>query len=419
MRHQELSYQFFTNNKKKIQSRLDPENLAIVFSNPVAIRNGDQQYIYRQSSDFFYLTGITQPESVLVMYHSEGSWYEILFITRPDPKTAIWDGYQLNSDDASAISGVTDIRFTDSMKSTLENLAQKCSKIAPTYPAHHQVAVQWVDHLMKENDQLQQTNLQAIIAQVRTIKSPEEIALIKKAVEITEKAFHNLVKKVRPGIKEYEIEAEIIRTFIANGSDGHAFDPIVASGPNACTLHYINNNRTMLANELLLLDFGAEFNGYAADMSRTLPIGGYFSERQKEVYNAVLQIQKAAIQLIKPGISIKEINQQVQKLMEKELLALGLFSKSDLNNQNPEEPLVRNYFMHGTSHFMGIDVHDVGDPKQPLEPGMVLTCEPGIYIKEEAIGVRIENDILVTQEGNEDLMGHIPREIREIEALLS
>ncbi|HKK59619.1 MAG TPA: aminopeptidase P N-terminal domain-containing protein [Salinivirga sp.] len=418
MRHQELPYQFFTRNRKNLQKELDPNTLVIVFSNPVSIRNGDQQYVYRQASDMFYFTGITQPETVLVMYTTGGNWHEILFINRPDSKTAIWDGYQLNTSDAADNSGITDVRYTDTMKQTLEKLAKKNKKIASTYPAHHQVAVKWTEYLMERNKKINQTSLQPIISKLRVIKSPEEIALIKKAIDITRKAFENLVPKIQSGAMEYEIEAEMIRTFIANGSDGHAFDPIVASGPSACILHYINNNRKMKNKELLLLDFGAEFNGYAADMSRTLPIGGQFTTRQKEVYQTVLDAQKEAIKLIRPGISIKDINEQVRQYLEKKMVELNLFTEQDIEQQNPKKPLSRKYFMHGTSHFMGIDVHDVGDTKEKLQPGMVLTCEPGLYIKEEALGVRIENDILVTENGNEDLMAHIPRETEDIEKML-
>lgn len=417
MRHQELPYSFFSRNRKNLQNKIEPDTLLLVFSNPIAMRNGDQQYVYRQSSDLFYLTGITQPETVLLMYVTENDWHEILFINRPDPKTELWDGYQLNTSDAADISGITDVRFTDSMKSTLEKLTQKSQKIAYSYPNYHKVAEQWVDYLMEKNKTLEQTNLQNTIAQLRVIKSPEEIALIKKAIDITYKAFKNFIPIVHAGAMEYEIEAEMIRTFIANGADGHAFDPIVASGPNACTLHYISNNRKIEDKELLLLDFGAEYNGYAADMSRTLPVGGKFDPRQKDIYETVLQAQKFAIKLIRPGISIKEINKQVREYLEKEMIKLGLFTEQEIKQQNPEEPISRKYFMHGTSHFMGIDVHDVGDPKEVLQPGMVLTCEPGIYIKEEGLGVRIENDILVTNDGNEDLMRHIPREVKDIEAL--
>ena len=419
MRHQELPYHFFTRNRKNLQKELDPNTLVIVFSNPVSIRNGDQQYVYRQASDMFYFTGITQPETVFVMYTTGGNWHEILFINRPDPKTAIWDGYQLNTSDAANVSGITDVRYTDTMKQTLEKLAKKNKTIASSYPAHHRVAVQWTDDLMKHKKKISQASLQPIISKLRVIKSPEEIALIKKAIHITQKAFENLVPKIQSGVMEYEIEAKMIRTLIANGSDGHAFDLIVASGPNACILHYINNNRKMKNKELLLLDFGAEFNGYAADMSRTLPIGGQFTTRQKEVYQAVLDAQKEAIKLIAPGISIKDINEQVRQYLEKKMVELNLFTEQDIEQQNPEEPLSRKYFMHGTSHFMGIDVHDVGNPKEKLQPGMVLTCEPGLYIKEEALGVRIENDILVTENGNEDLMAHIPRETEDIERMLS
>ncbi|PLX23869.1 MAG: X-Pro aminopeptidase [Salinivirgaceae bacterium] len=419
MRTQNLQSDFFSRNRKNLTRQLEKGTMALAFSNPIAMRNGDQQYVYRQDSDMFYLTGITQMESVLLLYCEKNSWNEILFITKPDPKTAIWDGEQLSKSRASEISGINEVRYTESLKVTLLELAPKTNALAVSRPLHHIIAGKWVDSVLEINDQINLTDLKPKIARLRVIKSSEEIKCIKESVRITHEAFNNLIKIIKPGKKEYEIEAEMIRTFLSNGADGHAFDPIVASGINSCTLHYIDNTKKMEDGDILLLDFGAEKNGYAADMSRTLPVNGKFSARQAEVYNAVLRTQKKTVKIIKPGISIKEINKQVRIWMEKEMIQLGLITQKDIDNQDPDEPISKKYFMHGTCHFMGLDVHDVGDPIKPLEPGMVITCEPGIYIKEEKIGVRIENDILITENGNEDLMNGIPREIEEIELLMN
>jgi Xaa-Pro aminopeptidase len=419
MRTQNLKAEFFAKNRHKLTKELEEGTMAIAFSNPIAMRNGDQQYVYRQDSDMFYLTGINQKESILLLYYHKESWNEILFISKPDPKTQIWDGPQLSKAEASSISGINEIRYNESLKFTLSELAPHIQTLCVSKAMHHVIAGKWVDSILEINENLTLTDLKAKIAKIRVIKSEEEIQCIKESIRITSEAFRNFISAVKPGKIEYEIEAEMTRNFIANGADGHAFDPIVASGINSCTLHYIDNTRQMQDGDILLLDFGAEKNGYAADMSRTLPVNGKFTPRQAKIYNAVLRCQKKAAEIIKPGISIKEINTQVRKWMELEMIALGLLTQKEIDNQDPEEPLSKKYFMHGTCHFMGLDVHDVGDPLQVLEPGMVITCEPGIYIKEEEIGIRIENDILVTETGNEDLMNGIPREIEELEKLMN
>ncbi len=418
MRHQELTRQFFIKTRKKLVEKLEEGAMVLFFSNPKAMRNSDQQYIYRQSSNMLYFTGIAQAETVLLLYVTSDGVYEVLFIERPDPKTAIWEGHQYSLAEASEQSGITDVRYNDTMNSTLEKIAQKSTSLYVSHPEHHHTANQWVEHLLKESGNLEQKDINPQINALRAIKQPEEITLIKKAVDITGQAFYQLLKRVKPGVWEYQVEAEIMHAFIGNGADAHAFDPIVASGKNNCVLHYIQNNRKMQNGELLLLDFGPEYNGYAADMSRTIPVNGLYSQRQRDVYNAVLDAQKKAIELIRPGISIKEINKKVRSLMEEKMVELGLFSQTDIDKQDPDNPISRQYFMHGTSHFMGLDVHDVGDVEAPLEPGMVLTCEPGLYIRQETLGVRIENDILVTDTGNIDLMQHIPRKANEIEDLM-
>jgi Xaa-Pro aminopeptidase len=260
--------------------------------------------------------------------------------------------------------------------------------------------------------------LNPMITEFRMCKEPEEIKMMQQACDITEKAFRRLLKSTRPGMMEYEVEAEITHEFISNGAGGHAYYPIVASGVNACVLHYVKNDQRLKNGDLILLDFGAEYGNYAADLTRTIPINGKFNKRQKDCYNAVLRVMKKATQLIVPGATIEKINKDVTKLMEAEMIGLGLFTAKDVKNQNADSPMYFKYYMHGNSHFLGLDVHDVGTRQMVLKPGMVLTCEPGLYIKEEEIGIRIENDILVNEKGPIDLMKNIPREVEEIEALM-
>ena len=416
MKKQNLKSDFFKRNRQRFSTLIGSDALAVVFSNPAALRTADQYYIYRQNSDLLYLTGINQSETILVYDSLHG--HEVLFITKPDPKRELWDGKLLRIDEAQDISGIDDVRYSDDFQTFIDNAVVHVEHLRSSGSPVDDFAKGVVNYLLKTKPSLQYANLNTEMAQLRVVKSPEELQLIKQSVAITSKAFLALLKLVKPGNFEYQVEAEIIRTFIAHGADGHAFDPIVASGENACTLHYIRNNCQMKPGQLLLLDFGCECNGYAADMSRTLPVAGKFSVRQRAVYQAVLDAQKLAIEHIKPGITIKDINKLTGSFLEQRMIDLGLFTSDNITEQDADNPLYKKYFPHGTSHFMGIDVHDVGMTDKPLEPGMVITCEPGIYIPQEQIGVRIENDILITDQGCEDLMQHVPREIIEIERLM-
>lgn len=416
MKKQNLESDFFKRNRERFSTLISSNALTLIFSNPPALRTADQYYIYRQNSDLFYLTGINQPETIFVYDSLNGR--EVLFITKPDAKRELWEGKLLRIDEARDISGIDDVRYSDDFQTFIDNAVMHVEHLRSSGSPVDDFARGVVNYLLKVKPTLQHDNLNVEMAQLRVVKSPEEVQLIKQSVAITSEAFLALLKSVKPGNFEYQVEAEIIRTFIAHGADGHAFDPIVASGENACTLHYIRNNCQMQRGQLLLLDFGCECNGYAADMSRTLPIDGKFSERQREVYQAVLDAQKTAIGHIKPGITIKDINKLTGIFLEQRMVELGLFTSGEIAGQDSDNPLYKKYFPHGVSHFMGIDVHDVGMTDKPLESGMVITCEPGIYIPQEQIGVRIENDILVTDQGCEDLMQHVPREIIEIERLM-
>jgi Xaa-Pro aminopeptidase len=273
---------------------------------------------------------------------------------------------------------------------------------------------------MREKFPLHQFSRSApILQRLRSIKSEEEIAIMKDAIHCSEQMFRRVLNFVKPGVMEYEIEAEVIHQFVKNGANGHSFQPIVASGPNSCILHYVDNGRRCEDGDLVLIDTGADYGNYASDMTRTLPVNGRFTPRQKAVYNAVLKVQREAMKLLKPGIMLMEYQEQVARIMEKELVDLKLLTMDDIRNENKAWPAYKKYFMHGTSHFLGIDVHDVGMRYEPMQPGMTFSCEPGIYIREESIGIRLENEVLITADGCTDLMQHIPVEADEIEGLMN
>ena len=417
MRYQKINNQLFVKNRNKLSKLMKNNSISVVFSAQEMYRNGDQDFKYRQNSDFFYLTGIEQEKSVLLIDKTTIKTKEILFILKPDKKTEIWEGKKLRKQEASDISGIKKIVWLDKFDSSITNIIENTNNIyyqkdfkddriksLKKLASKHKKIIKYLD-IVKE------------ITPLRLVKEPEEIELIKKAIEITRKAYIQVLKTTKPNKKEYEVEAEITYNFIKNGAGDHAYEPIVATGKNACSLHYIKNDDTIKTGDLVLMDFGAEYANYAADLSRTIPANGRFTKRQKQLYNAVLEVQKQAINLYVPGNTINLINEKVVALMEEKMIELGLFTKKDVENQNPEKPLFFKYFMHGTSHFMGLDVHDVGTKDTPFKENMVLTCEPGIYIEEEGIGIRIENDIIVAKKPI-DLMADFPREIEEIEELM-
>ena len=416
MRYTKIPNKLFVKNRKKLTDMLENGSIAIINSNYQMPRNGDQFFPYRQHSDLFYLTGINQEKTILLIEKSEaGDIKESLFIIKPSKELEIWEGHKYTPEEASDISGIQDIQWKNNFKSVLhekimknqiiylnltENPKFKPEVKAKDFSVYAQLVKDYPLHNYKR--------LAPIFQQIRMLKEPEELELIKKACSITKEAFLFILKFVKPGIKEYEIEAEISRIFLKNGAMGHAYDPIVATGINACILHYTQNNSICESGDLILMDFGAEYANYAADLSRTIPVNGSFSKRQLELYESLLRIFKYARDLMKPGATINKLHDEVCKYSEEEHLKLGLYSKKDIQEQNPKQPLWKQYYMHGTSHFLGLNVHDVGTKDTILKPGMILTCEPGIYIEQESTGIRLENDILITENGNEDLMNDIP-----------
>jgi Xaa-Pro aminopeptidase len=427
MKYDPIDPKLFIENRSRFVKQLKKNSLAIFNSNDEMPRNGDQDFPFRQSSDFFYLTGIDQAKSILFIFPDcpLEKYREALFLEETNDHIAVWYGKKYSKDEAVKVSGIKNVFWLDTFDTALKEVMALCEYVylnANENPRYSNSVpykdVRFNHDLHKKFPQHKYERSAPIVSKLRTVKSTIEIDLIKKAIDITAKGFDRLLKFVKPGVMEYEVEAEITHEFICNKANGHAYYPIVASGAGACVLHYIENNKVCKNGDLLLLDFGAEYANYAGDLSRTIPVNGKFNKRQKEVYTACLNVMKAAKKLMIADTTIDTYHAQVCKIMEKELINLGLFTERDVKNQDPAKPLFFKYYMHGTSHFMGLDVHDVGSKQDILEPGMVFSCEPGIYIQEEGIGIRIENDILISKKGNIDLMAHIPVEIEDIERLM-
>lgn len=426
-RFQPLSADTYVRHRAGFAEKLPAGALAILTANDILPSNADGTVGFRQNSDLFYLSGIDQEETVLLIFPSarEEKHREVLFVRETSDHILVWEGYKLTKDEARERSGIQTIYWTHQYEAILRTLLADADTVYLNRNEHLRSSnemetrqdrlIRW----MRDHYPLHQLRRAAPILQgLRMRKTEEEVKQLREACRITESAFRRLLGFVRPGVMEYEIEAEIQHEFLRNRSRGPAYGSIIASGANACILHYVDNFRECKDGDLLLLDFGAEYGGYAADLTRTIPVSGRFTERQAAVYDAVLRVQKFAISRLVPGTVVPEYQKEVAKKIEEELIGLGLFTQAEVDGQNPEAPLYKKYFMHGTSHFLGLDVHDVGDFLSPLEPGMVLTCEPGIYIREEGIGIRIENDILITEDGNDDLMATIPRERAEIERMM-
>jgi len=424
-----LNKEFFTNRRKELMKRLPKGAVAFVVSADELPRNGDQNFPYRQNSDLFYLTGINQEQTILALSpdHPREKYREMLFIRRSSPEIEKWLGHKLTKEEAEQISGIKTIMWYDEFEDILPELMFYSDQVFISVNENLKYRRFYNDSDLRFIERLRflypvhnYRRLGQVLSRMRMVKEPQEIEVIKYAIELTAKAFERVLKFVRPGVYEYEVEAEIMHEFIRHGVRQVAYQPIIASGKNACVLHYIYNNMVCRDGELLLMDFGAEYLNYAADLTRTIPVSGKFSARQLDVYNAVLDVQRTMIKrYIKPGVTINELNQKAQDLIGERLVDLGLLKREELS-QEPEkrQKAIKQFYPHGLSHFLGLDVHDVGTKDIPLEPGMIITVEPGIYIDKEGIGVRIENDVLITKRGNVDLMADIPSEPDEIERLL-
>ncbi len=410
MRSGPISSELFTRNRAKLVKMLPDSALAVLCSNPQMPRNGDQFYPYRQHSDFYYLTGVSQHGSLLVI----SAGVTALFIRKPDPKTLLWSGTLLTMETAAALSGIAEIRWLDEVDGFLEKELQLAGSLLMSQLPDMKLC----EKIASQHPFVKRANLEPVMTRLRMIKEPEEVEEIRKASAITRSAFLRVLNKLKPGMREYEVESELTAEFISKGANGHAFEPIIASGSNALVLHYVENDGWLREGDLLLMDFGAERNNYAADCSRTIPVGGKFTMRQRELYNSVYHIFMKARELMVPGTNMGEFHNHVGELWEEQHIALGLYTIDEARECRLSDPLWKRYFMHGTSHSLGMDVHDPFDRSESFAPGMVLTCEPGIYIQGEGIGIRLENDILITENGPVDLMADIPIEAYEIEDLM-
>lgn len=428
MKYNQLNQELFIDNRKRFVSEMKPNTLAIIQSNDEMPRNGDCFFPFRQNSDMLWLSGIDQEQTVLMLFpdHPMEEMREVLFLRRTNEHIAIWEGHKYTKEEAFSTSGIKSIYWLEDMPSIYKALMNKCEAVYVNSNENDRAIteVQTRDDRFIQSiraDYPAHTILRAapILTKYRALKNKYEIEVMQEACDITEKAFRRVLDFVKPGVMEYEVEAEIISTFIRNRANGHAYSPIVASGGNACCLHYVDNNDECKEGDLLLMDFGSEYGNYASDLTRTIPVSGKFTDRQKDVYNSVLSVMKAATAMLVPGNNLTDYHKKVGELMTVELVKLGLLAQEEVDNQDPAKPAYKKYFMHGTSHFLGLDVHDVGDRHGEFKPGMVFTVEPGIYIPEEDMGIRIENDVLITEKEPFDLMRNIPIEVEEIETLMS
>lgn len=420
--------QLFAENRKKLVKEFKTGAVAILFSNDIMPTNADGTMRFKQQSDLFYLTGIDQEESIVLLApdHPDETLREILFLRETNEEIAIWEGHKYTKEEATAASGIQRIEWSNQFLKILQHVIFEAEYIYLNTNEHLRASTEvetrdarFIKWCKNKYPLHKYERLAPLMHRLRALKSETEINLIRTAAEITEKAFRRILSFVKPGVYEYEIEAEIIHEFLRNKATGFSFEPIIASGFNACVLHYISNKEVCKEGDVLLMDFGADYANYSADMTRSIPVSGKFSKRQKDVYNAVLRVQREAMKMLTPGNAIPEYHREVGKVMESELLGLGLISQTDIKNQNPAYPAYKRYFMHGTSHHLGLDVHDYGHIYRAFEEGMVFTVEPGIYIREESLGIRLENDVVIRKDGVEDLMENIPIAADEIEELMN
>jgi len=428
MKYQKIAKNLFENNRNIFYNSLINNSLCIIKSNPQYVRNGDQSFAFKQNSDLFYLSGIDQEDTILLLFPSFSNpiYREVLFIKHTNAQIAQWEGKKLSLEDARNQSGIQNVQWLSEFDSILSTLIYYCENIYLNSNENDRNSDSYIDgnkffitEIKNKYPLHNYYRAAPIFRKIRAVKSQAEVDLINIACSITKDAFTRVLKFVKPLVTEYEIEAEIIHEFIKQRATGHAYTPIIASGKNACVLHYNDNNQICANGDVILFDFGAEYANYNADMSRTIPVNGKFTQRQKAVYNAVLHVMKEAKKMLVAGTIWNDYHDEVGKIMTNELIKLNLLSKHDVEKQDNKMPAYKKYFMHGTSHHLGLDVHDLASRYQAFEVGNVLTCEPGIYIKEENLGIRLENNILITLNGPVDLMADIPIEVEEIEYLMN
>ena len=427
MKYLPLNPTIFINNRKRFLKEMKPNSIAIFVSNDEWPMNGDAIHKFKQNSDLFWLSGIEQEDSMVILFpdNPDPKYREVLVLVRPNELKEKWDGKRLRNHEAKNISGIDTIVWLDGIDALLQTWIHLADHIYLDTNENDRKAslirsreYRFVDEIQSRYPLHHYLRAARLMKELRAIKTKEEIEVLQKAIDITDITFRRLLKFIKPGVMEYEIEAEIVHSFLSQRATGEAYGSIIASGDRARTLHYVTNNNECKNGELILMDFGAAYGNYCADLTRTVPVNGKFGRRQKTVYNACLHLHNYAKSLLKPGITIADYTDKVGEEATQQFLKIGLLRKSDVKNEDKENRAYRKYLYHGISHHLGIDVHDLGTRTEPIKAGMVFTVEPGIYIEEEQMGVRIENNLWITKNGNIDLMKNIPITVEEIEALM-
>ena len=427
MRNLPLNKELFTTNRERFKKQMEKNSIAIFVSNDEVPVNGDALHRFKQNSDLFWLTGITQEDSMFILFpdNPDPKYREVLVLVRPNELKEKWDGKRLRIKEAQDISGIRTIVWLDSLDGLLQPWIHLADTIYLDSNENDRKAslvrtrdYRFIDEMKSRYPLHNYARAAKILKDLRSVKTQLEIDVLQQAIDITDKTFRRLLGFIKPGVMEYEIEAEIYHSFLSQRASGPAYNSIIASGDNARILHYISNDQECRDGDLILLDFGAEYGGYCADLTRTIPVNGKFTRRQKTVYNACLHLHEYAKSLLKPGITIIDYTDKVGEEATKQFLKIGLLKKTDVKNEDPENRAYRKYLYHGISHHLGIDVHDLGTRTEPIKAGMVFTVEPGIYIEEENMGVRIENNVWITRNGNKDLMKNIPMTVEDIEGFM-
>jgi len=429
MKYDKIDSKLFIKNRKNFASAMKPNSLAIFNSNDIYPVSADSTLPFEQHRDIFYLSGVDQEESVLFLFPDcpNEDFKEILFVRETNDHIAVWEGEKLTKEAAFETSGIKTVFWLQDLEKVLFELSTYADTFYINTNEHYRANVEtetredrFTKWLLAKYPAHSVAKSSPIMHRLRSVKDQIELDLIQHACNITEKGFRRILDFIKPGVWEYEIEAELLHEFVRNRSKGFAYTPIIASGNNANVLHYIENNKECKAGDLILFDIAAEYANYKSDLSRTLPVSGKFSDRQRDVYNAVHRVKKEATKMLLPGTLWKEYHVEVGKIMTSELLGLGLLDKADVQNEDKNWPAYKKYYMHGTSHHMGLDTHDYGLLHEPMQPNMVFTVEPGIYIPEEGFGIRLEDDVVVQKTGEPfNLMGNIPLDIDEIEDLMN
>lgn len=423
-----ITPELFIRNRERLRGLLEPQSIVIVHSNDIYPTNADGSMAFRQQNDLFYLTGVDQEETILILMPdaTDARDREILFVRETSEEIAIWEGEKLSKADAAARTGIQRVEWTSAFQNVLHRLVPQAEIIFLATNEHLRAVVEvetrnarFIRECQLRYPLHRYGRLAPLMHRLRMVKQVEEVEIIRKACVITEAGFRRSLGFIHPGVGEWEIEAEFMHEFLRRGSKGFAYTPIIGSGKNACVLHYITNNQICRDGDVILMDVAAEYAGWNSDMTRAVPVNGRFSPRQRAVYDAVLRVMRAANQLLRPGVLMADYQKMILSIMEEELVHLGLIDVAEAKEQGPDKPLVKRYFMHGTSHHLGLDVHDVAPPNEPVTEGMVFTIEPGIYIREEGLGIRLENNYLIGKDQNTDLMATIPIEAEEIEDLMS